>query len=315
MENSQPQTEPEEEMSFEQKISEDFNNAGHLHSHRQRFGQGCFTEGGGSAFPRDRLVILSLSLLNAVLLIAAVVVGIYCAKANDNYLQIPHSTATDLTIELSYLRNHSAIIKAKLEAEATLSRERASHMELKLQVKHQNTLTDDLQSQIETLLTEKTSLQSNKSALDESCGRCLPGWNLLKSRCYYFSNPMSSSKKNWPDSRADCISRGGDMIVINNLQEQQLISNNYPKVSSSNSWWQNGFWIGLTDVVLKGTWVWINNLTEAETMYWKSGQPREDGLQSGNCAAFSYYDDAMRTWYNGNCNDHLLNWICEMDQT
>ncbi|XP_053192107.1 CD209 antigen-like protein E [Scomber japonicus] len=310
MENSQLQTDPEEEMSFEQKIFQDFNNAGHPRSHRQIFGQGGFTEGGGSAFPREQLVMLSLGLLNAVLLIAAFVVGIYCAKANDNYLQIPHSTATDLTFELSYLRNHSAIVKARLEAETALSRERESRMELKLQVKHQNTLTDELQSQIETLLTERASLQANKSVLEDSCGRCLPGWTLLKSSCYYFPNPMSTSKKNWPDSRADCVSRGGDMIVINNWEEQQLINDNYPR-----EWWQSGFWIGLTDVVLKGRWVWINNVTEAETVYWRSGQPREDGLQSENCAVFLYYDDAIRTWYNGNCNDHVLNWVCEMDQT
>lgn len=90
------------------------------------------------------------------------------AKANDNYLQIPHSTATDLTFELSYLRNHSAIIKARLEAETALSRERKSGMELKLQVKHQNILTDELQSQIETLLTERASLQANKSVLGKA---------------------------------------------------------------------------------------------------------------------------------------------------
>lgn len=42
------------------------------------FYEGLFTEGGGSVFPYHRLVILSLGLLNAVLLIAAVVIGIYC---------------------------------------------------------------------------------------------------------------------------------------------------------------------------------------------------------------------------------------------
>lgn len=55
---------------------------------------------------------------------------------------------------------------------------------------------------------------------EENCGRCLPGWILLKSSCYYFSPRVSDSKKNWPDSRADCISHGGDLLVINNLEEQ-----------------------------------------------------------------------------------------------
>lgn len=39
---------------------------------------GMFTEKGRSAFSRHRVVILSLGLLNAVLLLTAAVIGIYC---------------------------------------------------------------------------------------------------------------------------------------------------------------------------------------------------------------------------------------------
>ena len=58
-------------------------------------------------------------------------------------------------------------------------------------------------------------------ATEESCGRCRAGWALLKSSCYYFSSKhVPDSKKNWADSRADCIRQGGDLLVINDLQEQ-----------------------------------------------------------------------------------------------
>lgn len=39
---------------------------------------GLFTEKGGSVFSRHRVVILSLGLLNAVLLLTAAVIGIFC---------------------------------------------------------------------------------------------------------------------------------------------------------------------------------------------------------------------------------------------
>ncbi|XP_070699122.1 perlucin-like protein [Pempheris klunzingeri] len=217
---------------------------------------------------------------------------------------------------MNYLRNHSGIIRAKLEAQAAVAKERASHVQLKLKVKQQRTLTDSIQGQIETLQTERVNLQSDKNTFEESCGKCLPGWTLLKSSCYYFSSRnASNSKKNWPDSRADCIRQGADLLVIANLEEQQLVSNSLPKQSTSSTWWENGFWIGLTDVATEGTWVWVNNVTEVEIMYWRSGQPNHVGLQSGNCAAVFQYADTRRTWYNGNCQDHLYNWICEMESS
>ena len=47
--------------------------------------------------------------------------------------------------------------------------------------------------------------------------------------------------------------------------------------------------------------------------YWRFGQPNHNGPQSGNCAAFYYHSDNVKTWYNGNCQDHQLSWICEME--
>lgn len=45
---------------------------------REEHFQGLFAGGRVFAIPQQRLVILSLGLLNAVLLITAVVIGIYC---------------------------------------------------------------------------------------------------------------------------------------------------------------------------------------------------------------------------------------------
>lgn len=48
----------------------------------------------------------------------------------------------------------------------------------------------------------------------------MPGWIFQKRSCYYFSDEEVSSKKNWTDSRNYCMSKGGDLLVINNLEEQ-----------------------------------------------------------------------------------------------
>ncbi|XP_047467267.1 uncharacterized protein LOC125023800 [Mugil cephalus] len=233
------------------------------------------------------------------------------AKAKD--LEVPQSDAAPLTVELNYLRNRSGIIQAKLDAQAKLVKERNNHVELKLQVKQKKALTDTLQRRIETLQIEKTSLQSNKTALEKSCGRCPPGWILLKLSCYYFSRNEMASRKNWSDSRADCLSKKADLLVINSLEEQQLISENFVRQTGGVSWWEGGYWMGLTDVATEGTWVWVNNVTEVSPLYWRSGQPSHSGPLRGNCGAFLHYTDNLKTWFNANCTDTLLNWICEKE--
>lgn len=55
----------------------------------------------------------------------------------------------------------------------------------------------------------------------ESCNKCQPGWMFLKSSCYYFSSRnKSDTKRNWGESRGNCVNQGGDLVVIDSLEEQ-----------------------------------------------------------------------------------------------
>ncbi|XP_060938991.1 macrophage mannose receptor 1-like [Limanda limanda] len=174
--------------------------------------------------------------------------AVNCSKAKD--LQAPNSAAMPFIVELNYLRsNHSEMIRAKLESQAALVRERANQMHLMLQIKQQKIVTDVHQRHIETIEIEKIFLNEN-------------------------------------------------------LPHQH---------SPSATWWHNSFWMGLTDVGANGTWVWINNVTEVETMFWFDGQPNYIGDQKGNCVASYQSRETKKTWINGNCKVNLLNWVCEME--
>ncbi|XP_024125118.1 perlucin-like protein [Oryzias melastigma] len=243
------------------------------------------------------------------MLITAAVLGICCAKAKD--FDMSDLAASPLLAELNFYLNQTHIIKAKEEAQAALIKERANHLQIKQEVNLKRTFVDKLQGKLETLKQEITILESNKTNLEKNCGWCMPGWIFQKRSCYYFSDEEVSSKKNWTDSRNYCMSKGGDLLVINNLEEQQLIRTHLPRRSSSHVWWLNGFWIGLTDAVTQGVWMWVNNVTETSTAYWRTGQPSHFGSQTGNCVAF--LGDTLTTWYNANCNQHRLNWICEKE--
>lgn len=314
MEISESQSEHEDHIAIKQMISRDFNTGRYSRSHRHTFEQGnrgVITGVGGPAFPHQRLVLLSLGLLNAALLIAALVIGIYCSKAPD-YLQMSHSAIAPLIIERNFLRNHTDLIRAKVMDKAALARERGNTVRLQVQVKQEMALSDRRQGHIEELKRERSHLQGNKTSLESSCGKCQPGWVFSKPSCYFYSHPDAHSKKNWQDSREDCISRGGDLLIINSTQEQDVIIHNYPRVSSVGPWWQNGFWIGLTDTVVANVWIWINNVPEVSRTYWKYGQPSNSAPQTGHCAALYREPLASKMLYNANCQNHRLNWICEM---
>ncbi|XP_038585553.1 uncharacterized protein LOC119910830 [Micropterus salmoides] len=308
MDNPGRRTDDRQKTTFIPEFSQVFFNT----DRRFRSRYEIFRRGGEGS---DRLVILCLGLLNAILLIAAVAIGINCAKVKEGSLQVTHSAATKLINELNYLRsNHSDVIKAEEEAKNALERAIQNHAELKVKIEQHKTINDEYHRKIEALQTEKTILQSNISALEGTCGRCLSTWILLNSSCYFFSYTESSTvKKNWPNSRADCISRGADLIVIDNQEEQKFVSDSIENMRSGRDVWQSGFWIGLTDTETEGTWVWINNVTEVEQRYWMDGEPNNVGHLGEDCGIAVYSsDNPWKTRFDANCHQRERHWICEM---
>lgn len=101
-----------------------------------------------------------------LLLWILLMVGILISSgAKDNYLQVPESAIGPLIAEMNFYRNTSHIIKARLEAEATAEKQRASSAQVRLEVKQQKAFTDTVIKQIGVLQTQKKNLQSNTSAL------------------------------------------------------------------------------------------------------------------------------------------------------
>ncbi|XP_029973314.1 CD209 antigen-like protein E [Salarias fasciatus] len=296
------------------RISQHVSRNGHSRFGSHTFGQGLFAER-RSTCPPYRLAILTLGLLNVVLLLAAAVIGIYCAKASD--FQIPDSALTPLMVELNHLRNNTELVQAKEAAESALAKERDAHLQLKKQIREKLASTDSFQKIIQTLDEERQILQTNKTALDESCGRCPPGWRLLKSHCYFYTYHSIlhvSLRRNWNDSRADCISKGGDLAVMDDPEEQaqvaQLLSN--PNVARGPNWRESGFWVGLTNRQADGTWAWINSGKSFNSTQFAYREPRVNGSQGEDCGVhFQYFE--QRSFHHADCQQQLLSWICSME--
>uniref|UniRef100_A0A3P9LVW4 C-type lectin domain-containing protein n=1 Tax=Oryzias latipes TaxID=8090 RepID=A0A3P9LVW4_ORYLA len=249
------------------------------------------------------MVLVSLGLLNAVLFIIAVVLGVIVR--DDSSLKVSHSAALKLISELTDLRsNHSDLIEAEEEAKRLVQMKIQDHVKLKEQIQELTVLNSDYQRQFEALLTDKESLQQIICLPGETCGRCPPSWIHLNSSCYFFSYTESSSnQKTWQDSRTDCIRREADLIVIDSPAEQvrrnvkqrmehSKLEHNVLKRKRSR------FWIGLTDKVIEGRWVWINNVTEVEQRYWMDGEPDSSYSRYSSYSSDGFLEDCVVTAYS-----------------
>ncbi|XP_068563093.1 C-type lectin domain family 4 member F-like isoform X2 [Cebidichthys violaceus] len=246
---------------------------------------------GSRSIPLYPLAIVCLGLLNAVLMLTAIVIGVYCGKVSggSNPYQI---TAQALIIEVKQIQiMHTEAVKAQEEVRHTLETELGNHRQLKLQLEQVKALSDGLQVQIETLQMEKATLTADSSDI-----------------------PQPS--KSWQDSRADCIGRGADLAVIDSMEEQVNLFEYLPKRDPSvRPWWsgQVGVWIGLTDIQTEDNWVWVNNVTLQNETYWIGGEPNNHGASgSEDCAALMNRRNPKATWYDARCQDNK-EWLCEME--
>nr|XP_057946099.1 C-type lectin domain family 12 member B-like [Doryrhamphus excisus] len=247
----------------------------------------------------NRVVLLCLGLLNITLLIIAVVLGINCVSAQQISYPNSHPASVQLMNELKHLlSNHSDVMKAEQEARNELKQATKKHAKLKVKIDKQRTVNDCYQRQLESLRKERKHLQANVTTLEGTCGKCPQEWNFFNNSCYFFS---LTQKKTWMASRDYCISYGGNLVVIDDQNEQSYVSH----IIKS---WYSGVWIGLTDMTSEGKWLWINNVTELEQRYWIPRQPDN----SGHCAVtISSPTAPWQTRYSENCRT-LFVWICEM---
>eukprot|EP00066_Takifugu_rubripes_P026023 XP_011615289.1 PREDICTED: CD209 antigen-like protein C [Takifugu rubripes] len=265
------------------------------------------------ALPNHRLVVLGLGLLNAILLIAAIATGINCAKARQGSLHDTHAAAAELLGGLDDLMsNHSNVVEARDTAKSALDTAVQNHAQMKKQITELKVINDKYQRQMEAMEKEKASLKANYTALVESCG-CPSRWTHFMSSCYLFSTAENQKlKKNWDDSREDCIRREADLVIIDSPEEQTFVSHNIESLVGSRPVWESSFWLGLRDTEIEGTWVWINNVTEVEQRFWRDGEPNDSGHNGEDCGA-TYYSEQnpWKTRNDVNCRGTRMYWICE----
>ncbi|XP_066566453.1 uncharacterized protein LOC136753978 [Amia ocellicauda] len=145
------------------------------------------------------------------------------------------------------------------------------------------------------------------------CNVCSVGWVYSNGSCYFFS----TDSMNWTNSRDDCVRKGGHLVIIESKEEQTFLSNYLQKNVSgcdNGNTQDKMYWIGMTDAVTEGAWLWMDN-TPLTNEYWlkRTGQPSEPDNWTDNGKNPSGEDCAClqcNAWYDNSCNlNHKT--ICE----
>ncbi|XP_072042492.1 uncharacterized protein [Amphiura filiformis] len=129
---------------------------------------------------------------------------------------------------------------------------------------------------------------------------CPPGWISSSEFCYFKNNDGQIS---FLDARTDCQERGSELTSIHDEDEQRFL-NDFVRSDNVN------VWIGLTDIVTEGSWIWDDGTPYGYTN-WAPQQPDNSGGIE-DCAHFRHGDE-LGLWNDLGCESQWVSgYICKM---
>ncbi|XP_041641324.1 C-type lectin domain family 4 member M-like [Cheilinus undulatus] len=223
-------------------------------------------------------------------------------------LQTSYNNLSSERDQLQTNYNHLASERDQLQA----SNNNLVNQRDQLQTSNNNLVNqrDQLQTSNNNLVNEKNQLQSNynnlvneKQQLQKSLEQLtswrsdLPrrlqahnGW-VYFSGSFYF---VSSLERSWNEGRADCRSRGADLMIFNSREEQSFART-----------FKKRLWVGLTDIQTSGIWKWVDG-TPLTTSYWAPGEPNGGHEHCAETMKF----DLENSLNDAPCSTRHY-WICE----
>ncbi|XP_072018798.1 hyalin-like isoform X2 [Amphiura filiformis] len=126
---------------------------------------------------------------------------------------------------------------------------------------------------------------------------CEQGWTPYNGNCYWIQAPSVPS---WNNARAMCQEMGGDLVIIDDQAENDFIRDLIPTTGML------GYWIGLTDTVNEGTFVWVDGRVARnagrDVLYtnWQAGEPNGAGIE--DCTQMTT-ENFFSNYFRGGWND------------
>ncbi|XP_045565656.1 C-type lectin domain family 4 member E isoform X5 [Salmo salar] len=165
-----------------------------------------------------------------------------------------------------------------------------------------------------------TGLEKDFTSGNKDCPKpmnCAKDWEYYEGKCYYFS----PDELTWAQSRDECITRGGHLVIIGSLEEQKFLDQKTGTKITTEP--EDMFWIGLTDSINENEWLWVDG-SSLSTSFWLDNREldnREPDNWKGNDGEYPDGEDCARmgepggtkegkSWLDVNCN-RTQRRICE----
>ncbi|MGH0120300.1 UNVERIFIED_CONTAM: hypothetical protein FKN15_060708 [Acipenser sinensis] len=185
----------------------------------------------------------------------------------------------------------------------------------------------DISATVSDFQIKNLELQSRYSELERNytdisarvCEACPQTWELFNGKCYYFS----TDRMNWTSSRDNCTSLGGHLVIIESDGEQRFLSGkawnitHEAKISNEE---EQSHWIGLTDAVTEGTWLWVDGTRLNDKAKFWATRTHDNGKEPDNykgedpsgedCAQLQPKRNSKETWFDSSCKKQYKR-ICE----
>ncbi|XP_045173483.1 perlucin-like [Mercenaria mercenaria] len=134
-----------------------------------------------------------------------------------------------------------------------------------------------------------------------SATACMDGFEPHQGSCYFFSH----DKETWTGAYQSCKLFDAMLVEVNSADEDAYLSS---KTSTLGNYW----WIGLTDKLVEGQYVWETSLqvmTKDSFSNWGTGEP--DGAGDEDCVV--YAPSRNYQWGDAICT-RTEHYICEKSE-
>ncbi|XP_053386071.1 lactose-binding lectin l-2-like [Mercenaria mercenaria] len=128
---------------------------------------------------------------------------------------------------------------------------------------------------------------------------CKDGWTAYHNSCYLFARNHAST---FTEAEHYCGQHGGHLVSMETKAENMFIRDYLHGLKDEDRW------IGLTDEMIEGAWVWYSSNTDATYTDWFPGQPNSHGGNE-DCVILGYHNDYK--WVDAPCTSSYEP-ICEI---